>query len=346
MENNKYKEKNILIYKQYTDYFRTKKNPEDFGEFLSKLGNEFTGMIFYEEEPDSLGGSGGNPTWGYIYKYLGEEEKEENKLIGIGDAIYKGYDYDYPYDAYCEKIYSVLGKNTLSNSRVPKIDVVIPQKTKEPTTLSYCVFNSEEEEMFEIKDFLYNKFDNDELKQKQEIISIKDILECVKFSIDDEENYKEIEEGIVQVLILDAITNNPDRHPNNWSIVRNIQNGKYELAIFDNSRAFYNMIQKRNNTKWAPSYVVTEERKRNGLGDSGDKVIEYLSKNYKEYFDKFMLNFMKELPDFFNELDEMPYDIDKKSFKKEIEDKLRYIRKLYNVEKEKENGKELDEDGR
>ncbi len=348
MENNRFREKKILIYKQYVDYFKTKRNPEDFGEFLSKLKNDFTGLIFYEIEADSLGGSGGNPTWGYVYKYFGNEEKEEDKLVGVGEAIYKEYDYDYPYDAYCENIYSALGKHTLTKARVPKIDVAIPNKSNDPTTISYCVFDSESEEMFEIKDFLYNKFDNDELREKQNIISIKDILECIKISIDDDENYKEIEEGVIQVLALDSIANNPDRHPNNWSIIRNIETGKYELAIFDNSRSFYHMVQKydKNNSKWSPSYVITEERKRNGLGDFGDKVLKYLSRDYKEYFDRFMLKFMNELPRFYKDLDEMPYSVDKKNIKKEIDDKLRYIRKLYDVEKEEVHGRKDNGDER
>lgn len=327
--------KKLLIYKEYLDYNRTKKNPINFGEFLYGLGNEYTGLIFWEEEKDLLGRSGGNPTWGYLYEYFGEEEKEENKLVGIGDVIYKEYDYDYPYDAYNEKLYSLLAKKVINNCRVPNIDVAFLPKSNEATTLSYCIFNKNKEEMFEIKDFLYNKFEREELSKKEDIVLIEEILESIKMSVPNEKDYKEIEESVIHVLALDSITNNPDRHPDNWAIVRNIETGKYDLGIFDNSRAFYNMIKKyNNNMQWVSTYVLTEERKRNGIGDNGQKVIKYLKENYTQYFNKFLYNFMNKLPEFYQELEECPNCIDVKYLKRSIEDKLRCIRKMYNEERE------------
>jgi len=329
MSSEKYK-KNLLIYQEYLDINKTKKNPVNFGEFLYGIGNEYTGLIFWEQEKDSLGNSGGNPTWGYLYEYFGEEENEEDKLIGIGDVIYKEYDYDYPNNAYNEKIYSVLAQKVVKNCRVPHIDVAFLPNSKQPTTISHCIFDTSKEEMFEIKDFLYNIFERNELKTNQDIVLIEDLLNSIKMSVSNEQDYKEIEEGVVQVLALDAITNNPDRHPNNWAVVRNIQTGKYSLGMFDNSIAFYNMIQKRNNNmQWVSSYVLTQERVRNGIGDNGEKVINYLKEHYTDYFNKFLYNFMDKLPEFFNEIEEYSKDIDVKYLKKCIEEKLRCIQKLY-----------------
>lgn len=339
MSLNKFK-KNLLIYKEYLDRNKTQKNPINFGEFLYSLDKDYTGLIFFEQEKDTIGKSGGNPTWGYLYEFFGEEEKEENKLKGLGDVIYKEHDYDYPNDAYNEKIFSILSQKVIKNCRVPQTDVAFLKNSNEPTIISYCIFDKDNEEMFEIKDFLYNKFERDELQQKQDIILIKDILECIKMSVLDEENYKEIEEAVVQVLALDSITNNPERHPNNWSIVREIKTGRYSLGIFDNCRAFYNMTKKYNNKQWVEGYVLTQERKKNGLGDDGEKVLKYLKDNYTEYFNKFIHRFIHKLPEFYQEIQDCPSCIDIRYLKKCLEEKVRYIYKMYDVEKGENDGED------
>lgn len=340
MSLNKFK-KNLLIYKEYLDRNKTQKNPINFGEFLYKLGNEYTGLILWEEERDTVGRSAGNPTWGYIYQYFGEEEKEENKLVGIGDAIYKEYDYDRPNDAYNEKLYSLLAEKVIKNCRVPHIDVAFLPKSSDATTISYCIFNKNQEEMYEIKDFLYNKFERDELDDKQDMVLIEELLETIKMSIPNEEDYGEIEENVIQVLALDAITNNPDRHPNNWAIVRDIKNGKYSLGIFDHSIGFYDMTQKRGkNMQWVSSYVLTKERKRNGIGDNGEKIIRYLKENYTEYFNNFIHRLIHKLPEFYQEIEDCPSCIDIRYLKKCLEEKVRYIYKMYDVEKGENDGED------
>lgn len=327
--------KNLLIYREYLE--KEQKNPISLGEFLYGLGNEYTGLIFLEGEKDSLGGSGGNPTWGYLYEYFGEEENEEKKLIAKGYAIHKEYDYDYPYESYHEKLYSILAKKVIKNCRIPYIDIAFLQNSNNPSTLSHCIFDQNKEEMFEIKDYLYNIFEREDLNKKEDTVLISEILESIKMSVTNIENYKEIEESVIQVLILDSIVNNPDRHPNNWAIVRNIKTGKYSLGIFDNGRSFYNVTKYINKEEWICNYVLTEERKRNGLGDRGDKIIRYIKQQYPEILKKFIHRFIHKLPEFYEEIEDLPNGVNKGYLRAKIEQKVMYIYKMFEEEREENN---------
>ena len=330
MKQKENKKKLLKIYRQFTDYKRTIKNPIDFGEFLENLGEDYTGLVFYEERKDTIGKSGGNPTWGYVYEYDGKEEDEIKRVKGIKEAIFKEVDFDYPNDAFGEKLYSMIAKLCVDKCRIPDIDMVQEKQYGDAMTISYCVYDQSCEEMHEIRDYLYNIYQRDDIRQSKSIFGLKDILDCIKNSKDsqiDEESYKEIEEGIVQILTLDSIINNPDRHPNNWSIIRNIKTGKYELAAYDNSRSFYSIIQKRRNDIWASSYVLTKDRKPNGMGDMGDEVLEYLLKEYPEYTDRFLLRFMNCLPEFYEQIDQEFDGMDE--FKKNLKLKMKEVKKIY-----------------
>jgi len=81
-----------------------------------------TDILFCEIQKDTVGRSGSCPTWGEVYS----NENGTIKFKGI--ALYKEYDYDFPYAAYGEKVWSIFGKELIGNTvRVPNVNMVTPK---------------------------------------------------------------------------------------------------------------------------------------------------------------------------------------------------------------------------
>lgn len=285
-----------------------------------------TEMLFREVQKDTVGRSGGTPTWGYVY------ENKEGQLEFKGIALHKDYDYDYPMSAYGEKVWSIFGKEILGDSvRVPEIDIV-EQNPGYEEIISYRLMDNDREDMLHIKDTLFNKFERDEIKAKKDIYTIDELLECVKLEINDEENYKQIEKDMIQVLILDAITNNGDRHALNWGLVRKEKTGKYSLAVFDHASAFIDMFEDKAyflTDGWSSTYVtVGNDNGKHYLGSDGKKVIEYIFKEYPDYFDEFASKFNEKLPIILDKIKQEKMKIDFFRLDLKMRGRKNYLNKL------------------
>ena len=124
-----------------------------------------TDMVFREVQRDTVGRSGGSPTWGYVYINV------NGKMKFKGTALHKEYDYDYPMAAYGEKTWSISGREVLGESvRVPYIELV-EQRPGQAEILSYRVMDNDTEDMIHIKDILFKKFQREEIKDKKEIFT-------------------------------------------------------------------------------------------------------------------------------------------------------------------------------
>lgn len=287
-----------------------------------------TDMLFKEVQRDTVGRSGSSPTWGYVY------DNKDSKLELKGIALHKEYDYDYPMSAYGEKAWSIFGKEILGKSvRVPEIDIV-EQSPGYKEIISYRLMDNDKEDMTHIKDTLFNKFERDEIKAKKDIYTIDELLECVKLEINDEENYKKVEKDIIQVLLLDAITNNGDRHALNWGLVRDEKTNKHTLAVFDHASAFIDMFEDKSHflvDGWSSTYVtVGNDKGKNHLGSDGKKVTEYICKEFPEYFDEFVDKFNEKLPGILEQIKQEKMKIDYFRFDLKIRGKRKYLNKLRN----------------
>ena len=254
-----------------------------------------TEMVFRQVQRDTIGKSGSNPTWGYTYY------NKDGKMKFSGIALHKEFDYDYPMAAYGEKVWSILGQSLIGESvRVPEIELV-EQMPGCAEIISYRILDNDKEDMIHIKDILFNKFEREEIKAKKEIYTIDEILECVRNQIENEENYKKIEKDIIQVLLLDAVTNNGDRHVLNWGLVREEKTNNYSLAVFDHASAFVDMLEDKSyyiKSGWANTYItVGEDRGKTNIGSDGKKVIDYIAEEYPDYFNDFYKKFNEKLPD-------------------------------------------------
>lgn len=287
-----------------------------------------TDIIFREIQRDTKGKSGSRPTWGYAYK------NENGKMKFKGIALHKEYDYDYPLAAYGEKAWSIFGKEVLEKSvRVPNIERVYQSEGYEEI-ISYRVLDNDKEDMINIKDTLFHKFEREELKAKKNIFTIDDILECVKEEIGDENNYKIIEKNIIQVLLLDAVTNNGDRHSLNWGIVRNKKTNEYSLAVFDHASAFVDMFENRSyfvKNGWTNSYTtVGEDVKKNNIGSEGKKIVDYIAEKYPVYFEEFCDKFEEKLPIILEQIKKENMKIDFSRLNNKMQERLYYLKKVKN----------------
>lgn len=300
-----------------------KQNQENISEVF-KNGVQ-TDILFKELQRDTVGRSGSCPTWGYVYLNNGSGLKFN------GIALHKEYDYDYPTAAYGEKIYSIFGKALIGDTvRVPNIDIV-EEKKGYPEIISYRLLNNDGEDMIHIKDTLFNKFERDEIRAKKDVFTIDEILECVKLQINNEENYKRIEKDIIKVLLLDAVTNNGDRHALNWALVRDEQTSEYTLAVFDHASAFWNMLKYRgiNESDWSASYTTFGYNKgRHDIGSAGQYIVECISKEYPEYFEEFGDKFEEKLPEILEKVKREEMDIDFKILSDKMRFKKHFFRKL------------------
>jgi len=288
-----------------------------------------TDLLFRELQKDTIGRSGSSPTWGYVYS----NKNRELKYKGI--ALHKGYDYDYPLAAFSEKAWTIFGNELLADSgvRVACVEIV-EQKPNYEEIISYRLMDNYKEDMIHIKDTLFNKFERDEMKAKKGIYTIEELLESVKLQIEDNDNYKKIEKNMIRVLLLDSITNNGDRHALNWSLVRDKKSDEYSLAVFDHSSAFVNMIERSDfaaRNGWSTTYItVGNDRERTHIGSEGKKIVEYICKQYPEYFDEFCDKFEAKLPTILELIKQEQMKIDFNRLSSKMEEKKRFMRRLKN----------------
>lgn len=287
-------------------------------------------ILFREIQKDTIGKSGSSPTWGYVY--LNKNGKPKYKGIGL----YKEYDYDAPHAAYAEKVWSIIGKGVLKDSRIPDIDIVEATKG-EAGVISYRVLDNDKEDLIHIRDILFNKFQRADFKEQKDIFSIEDLIECIGMQIENKENFINVKKQLLHTLLLDAITNNGDRHGNNWALIRDKKTNKYKLADFDHSSAFVDMFNAKEFYTvdgWVGSYITTNpNRKKFMMGACGDEIIEYISKNYRKEFEEFSIIFDQNLDSIIKEIENEELDIDKNRV-------IRKLKKRNSILKEKINREE------
>lgn len=305
-----------------------KKNEQNLSAQLDEYKK--VDIVFRILSEDTRGKSATNPTWGYVFNV----RDGKLKLNIEPDGLYKEFDYDYPNASYAEKIYSIIAKEVLTeDTRIPTIDVVKENNSiYGPSTISYKLMNNDKEDMFHIADIMFYKYEREEIEKKKHIFTIEDILECLKEQISDEENYKKIEKSLIHTILMDSILNNLDRHDSNWALVRNKETNKYELAIFDHSISLIDMIEENRTATyngWVKSYISTGKTSNSSFGKD---IIEYIHKNYGEYFDEFVDKFNEKLPVILNRIKEENLSIDTRR----LENKLNARNIFLKMERDKE----------
>ena len=303
-----------------------KKNEQDLTAHLDEYKK--VDIVFRIIMKDPIGKSSSNPSWGYIFNV----RDGKLKLNINPDGLYKEFDYDHPNAAYAEKIFSIIGEELLTDTRVPKTDVVKENNLNGPSIISYKLMDNDKEDMFHISDIMFYKYEREEIEKKKHIFTIEDILQCIKEQVRDEENYKRIEKSLIHTILTDSILNNLDRHDSNWALVRNKETNQYELAIFDHSISLIDMIEENRMATyngWTKSYISIEQ---NGNSSLGKDIIRYIRENYREYFNEFVDNFNDKLPVILNRIKEENLPIDTRR----LENKLnaRYI--FLKMERDKE----------
>lgn len=297
-------------------------------EKLLELGIE-TDVVFEIIQRDTVGRSNASPTWGYVYYVV------DGKLQDKGVGLYKEKDYDYPDAPYAEKICSILGRNILHNVRVPEIDIVEQQTKNNLGLISYRILDGGKEDLIHIRDLLYYKYERQEMKEKNDLYTIDDILYCIRTQVEkkDPENYKELEKAVIHTVMLDCITNNADRHPDNWALIRNKKTNKYELGIYDHSTTLVDMIDYRKflaSNGWVSSFLLIKDtNKPKWTGDSGDKILRYIFDNYKQYFDEFYASLENNIEKAIAEILDENLGINNQRIISKLKDKKRFLRKLY-----------------
>lgn len=305
------------------DIYVIKKDEKNLTEHLDEIAHK--DMVFRSIRKDTIGQSSSNPTWGYVFNV----REGKLKLNIDGEGLYKEFDYDIPNAAYAEKISSIIGRNTLNNTRVPKTDVVM-QYSGQPETISYKLLDNDKEDMFHIRDLMFYKYEREELEKKKNIFTIEDILYCVKQQVKNKENYEQVERSVIHTLLLDSIINNGDRHNNNWALVRNKETNFYELAVFDHSSTLTDMIEEQMRftyNGWVSSYVNVGENTGVRRGSIGKDIIEYIAQNYKEYFDEFCEIFDEKLPSILEEIKGENLPINMRRLERKLYERKRFLEK-------------------
>lgn len=319
------------------------KKGNTFGAFMTSIPEDFDGYIFLKLFRDPQGNSGSNPTWGDYYKY------SKSEILKFGRGVYKSMDYDAPLASYCEKLWSLLGKkvfhsepNPISkNLRIPHITVVKDEKSGERGAISHIILNNDKEDLIGINTILFHKYDRQALDKMRSVVVFDDLLYCLHEQIPDEENYKEVEKQIIQVLLLDAVTNNVDRHTKNWSLVRDKETNHYTLGVFDHGSSFVDLISQnefaRQNNYWSITYTkIDHVTQTMGIGDSGEKIVRYLVDRYPEIAQEFNDALSKALPEFQQYLVDAPSNIDVKRIMYNLTFKQKFIDKM--LEKQRGEG--------
>lgn len=322
-------------------------SPEDssdaWNELIKTVPEDFDGYIFYKIRRDSIGKSGGDPTWGDVYKC------NKNKISYCGKCVYKKLDYDYPKSAYAEKLWSLIGKRVLKDCRVPDITLIRDSKYKELGMLSHIILDNDTEDLIDMNTLMFYKYERQDLNKFKLIVNFEDLLECIKVQVSDEKNYGEIERQVVETLLLDCVTNNTDRHTNNWCLVRDKNTNKYVLGVFDHSSSFVDMMTEGlkgvSKNGWTSTSIrTTEQSAKLGIGDNGDVLLKYLVKKYPEISKSFLDTLTINLPDFYEDIKEMSGDIDTKRIRRNLESKVEQIRGLILPDERNERGgREIDE---
>ena len=159
-------------------------------------------------------------------------------------------------------------------------------------------------------------------------------MESVQIQIGDIENYQKVEKDIVQVLLLDAITNNADRHSLNWGLIREEKTNNYKLAVFDHASAFVDMFDDKEvfiKSGWVNAYTtVGNDIKRNNIGSDGKKIIDYISKKYPEYFEEFCDRFKNKIPKILEQVEQENMKIDLVRFNRKMKERMYYLKKVKN----------------
>ena len=122
-------------------------------------------------------------------------------------------------------------------------------------------------------------------------------------------NYDNLQTGILHTALLDAITNNLDRHLSNWAIVREKTTGRCSLAVFDNTLSFINMSSSKPfsiNGEWAESSIHVQEGKK---CTSQKEICEYIARNYPQELADFIDIMKEKMPKYAEEIG-MPIVID------------------------------------
>lgn len=284
-------------------------------------------IVFKVKFRDTRGNSASNPVWGQVY------DNSDRNLTYRGVGLYKEFDYDFPKAAEAEKLWSIIGKKVLPQVRIPDIDIV-KEYANERGIISYIIVDNDKEDLIHMTDVFFNKFEREQLKKQRDLQKLEDILECIKIQINNPENYKEIEKQVIQTILLDSITNNRDRHANNWALVRDKDTSYYELALFDHAVSFIDMIDEKKHLTidgWVGSYIITdEERRKKDLGETGKNLVKYICENYSEYFDDFCTKFDSVFDEIMKEVTDFNLNIDTKRLNKRLQEKRSYLRYLYN----------------
>lgn len=300
-------------------------NQENVSDYFNQSAS--TDFLFRELQKDTIGKSGANPIWGYVYTKQGENWKYK------GIALHKEYDYDLPEGAYAEKIWDVFGKEILSDLavRVPEVDIV-EQEHHHPEVISYRLIDNDKEDMIHIRDTLYNKLNREQIKKF--IFTFDQILECVQLQIQDPENFEKVKEGMIQTFLLDSITNNGDRHVLNWALVRNKETNYYELAVFDHVGTFTGMLEQSPSVTlngWVGGFTtVGIDQGRTDIGSNGEKIVQYINQAYPESFRHFMKKWKEKLPDILKKVEMLNLPVDLKRLENKIREKNRFMKELIN----------------
>lgn len=254
------------------------------------LPSDFKGLQFRYLEIDKIGTSGNY--WGYVSEADSNLDKIRPQVarafgptIGERAALLKYNDYDYSDISVNEWLYGEIAKLLLHEVRVPEIQRV--SLKGEPGLLSYSLLpKNHVEELFHMEDIISLKFGDINSQKFYRSFGIKDIIECVGDFISDKKNSEIVTSGIINTTILDCITNNVDRHGRNWGLIRNIENGWFDLFVVDHSLAFINMIDTRpgvvDPSGYTNSVVASFSSKR--APESAKKVLEYIQSNFPNEF--------------------------------------------------------------
>ena len=258
------------------------------------------------------------------------------KLSGNGVAIYKEPDYDFDLGPYSEKIWSVLGKLMLPNVKVPDIDIIRDKKIDNtvPGTMSYSIVDRENEDMTDFRTILrYYGLSEDEMKKQDDSLYIEELLGYIKDFVQDEENYKELEEDVIRTILLDGITNSFDRHPDNWALIRDNKTGKYKLGVFDNTVSFVNIIFPRpgvvSKGNWGKIFIKAKD-KTGRISRSADEVIKDIYQKYPKYVEKFSKDLEENLETFNIQIE----NYQKGNVINELMKKNSFLKSLYREERD------------
>lgn len=255
---------------------------------------DFEGLQFRFSSLDSVGTSCGNK-WGYVSRvYPGKQSLKIKpqfvtvfgRLQGEKAVLLKQSDGDYSDISVNEWLYSQLGRLLLDEVKVPRIKRVYYKYDN--SMLSYSLLTDlHNEELFHMEDIISLKLGDPQQQKYYSSFGINDILECMHKFVDNPEDAKRIETGIITTTILDCITNNVDRHGKNWGVIRHSLDNSYDLFAVDHSLAFTNMIDPRPGVvdpSGYPNSVVASTTSK-GKPESARKTLAYIQKNFPEEFE-------------------------------------------------------------